>query len=171
MNSTELRAVKKHYDVLCYHSIVVLYFHIRIIVLTYGEVVVVCVVPWVFTVYDVLPQQQLYGVISMGELSSHIVLGEHFLVNDSTATDHMRHLSLYYNNYTVYSKVDHCYGWNESLRMLSANLSLVSVCVCACVCVCMYVCVCACVYIVCVFVCVCVHLCKCVYGCICVWVV
>ena len=73
--------------------------------LAYGEVVVVCVVPWVFTVYNVLPQQQLYGVISMGELSSHIVLGEHFLVNDSTAADHMRHLSLYYNNYTIYSKV------------------------------------------------------------------
>ena len=75
--------------------------------LAYGEVVVVCVVPWVFTVYNVLPQQQLHGVISMGELSSHIVLGEHFLVNDSTAADHMRHLPLYYNNYTVYSKVDH----------------------------------------------------------------
>ena len=52
----------------------------------------------------------------MGELSSHIVLGEHFLVNDSTAADdHMRHLSLYYNNYTVYSKVDHCYGWNDGV--------------------------------------------------------
>ena len=63
----------------------------------------------------------------MGELSSHIVLREHFVVNDSTAADdHMRQLSLYYNNYTVYSKVDHCYGWNESLRMLSANLTLVS---------------------------------------------
>ena len=34
----------------------------------------------------------------MGELSPHIVLREHLLVNDSTAADdHMRHLSLYYN--------------------------------------------------------------------------
>ena len=50
----------------------------------------------------VLPQQQLYGVISMGELSSHILLGEHFLVNDSIAADdHMRHMSLYYNNYCI----------------------------------------------------------------------
>ena len=105
-----------------------------------------------FTVYDVLPQQQwLYGMISMGELPSHIVLGEHFLVNDSRATDHMRQLSLYYNNYTVYSKVDHCYKWNESLRMLSANLSLVSLCVCVyvrvcvCACACVFVCACVCV--------------------------
>ena len=62
----------------------------------------------------------------MGELSSHIVLGEQFLLNDSAAVDHMRHVSLYYNNYTIYSKVDQCYRWNESLKMLSANLTLVS---------------------------------------------
>ena len=60
----------------------------------------------------------------MGELSSHIILGNRLLGNDSRA--HMRYISLYYNNYTVYSKIDHCYGWNESLRMLSANLTLVS---------------------------------------------
>ena len=85
----------------------------------------------------------------MGELSSHIVPGEHFLVNDSIAAeDHMRHLSLYYNNYTVCSKVDHCCGWNESLRMLSANLTLV--CVSVCVCARVYMCV--CVLDVCVFV-------------------
>ena len=59
----------------------------------------------------------------MGELSSYIVLGEYFLVNGNTTADHMRYLSLYCNNYT---EVDHCFGWNESLRMLFANLTLVS---------------------------------------------
>ena len=58
----------------------------------------------------------------MGELSLHIVLamGEHFLVNNysTTADDHMRYVSLYYKNYT---EVYYCYGWNESLRMLSAS--------------------------------------------------
>ena len=90
----------------------------------------------------------------MGELSSLIVLGEHFLVNDSTAgDDHMRHLSLYYNNYTVYSKVDHCYGWNESMRMLFAKLNLSEfVCVCVCVCACVWACKCACMSV-----CVCMH--------------
>ena len=57
----------------------------------------------------------------MGELSSHIVLGDQLV-----SVDHMRQLSLYNNNYTIYSKTDRCYGWNESLRILSANLTLVS---------------------------------------------
>ena len=79
----------------------------------------------------------------MGELSSHVVLGDQLLVN---GVDHMRQVSLYNNNYTIYSKIDHCYGWNESLRMLSANLTLVSLCL-LCLCVCLSVClsVCLCV--------------------------
>ena len=120
----------------------------------------------------------------MGELSSHVILGDQLLFN---GLDHMRQVSLYNNNYTIYSKIDHCYGWNESLRMLSANLSLVSlyVCVCARVClsVCMYVhvsvCLCVCMYVhvsFCVYIClsvcvyvwsVCIHVCAraCVCAC------
>ena len=77
----------------------------------------------------------------MGELSSHVILGDQLLVN---GLDHMRQVSLYNNNYTIYSKIDHCYGWNESLRMLSANLSLVSSYVSLFVCLCICISVCAC---------------------------
>ena len=71
----------------------------------------------------------------MGELSSHIVLGDQLV-----SVDHMRRLSLYNNNYTIYYKTDHCYGWNESLRMLSANLTLVSISSLSCyICVYIYV--------------------------------
>ena len=93
----------------------------------------------------------------MGELSSHVVLGDQLLVS---GVDHMRQVSLYNNNYTIYSKIDHCYGWNESLRMLSANLTLVSLCLlglCVCVSVCLSVCL-----SVCICVCVCVPVCVCV---------
>ena len=104
----------------------------------------------------------------MGELSSHVVLGDQLLVN---GVDHMRQVSLYNNNYTIYSKIDHCYGWNESLRMLSANLTLVSLCL-LCLCVCLSVCLSVCVYSMCVCVCVCVCVglsvcvCECVYVCV-----
>ena len=105
----------------------------------------------------------------MGELSSHIILGDQLLVN---GVDHMRQVSLYNNNYTVYSKIDHCYGWNESLRMLSANLTLVSLyCYCICVRACVRACVHACVR-ACVRACVCVYvcvqcLCMCLSVCVC----
>ena len=73
----------------------------------------------------------------MGELSSHIVLGDQLV-----SVDHMRRLSLYNNNYTIYYKTDHCYGWNESLRMLSANLTLVSISsLSSYVCLCLHLCV------------------------------
>ena len=42
----------------------------------------------------------------MGELSSH----DQLLFN---GLDHMRQVSLYNNNYTIHSKIDHCYGWND----------------------------------------------------------
>ena len=94
----------------------------------------------------------------MGELSSHIILGDQLLVN---GVDHMRQVSLYNNNYTVHSKIDHCYGWNESLRILSANLTLVSL---YCYCICVRTCVCVCSMYVCAYVCV--YLCVSV-ACVC----
>ncbi|XP_065920006.1 ectonucleoside triphosphate diphosphohydrolase 1-like [Dysidea avara] len=101
--------------------------HERSYILEYEEENAAMIVGWNEMAYNLPPRGdhlQLFGVVSLGELSAHVVLGEQFLLNDTS--DRTKHVHLYNTSFEIYSKVDHCYGWNESLRRLTANLTLQS---------------------------------------------